>query len=107
MEWTPSAPGETLRSAFRRFTERDVYQNPVVDPDDPGIVVGMLRRTEMMWAYKELADEHQRLMERTDTLQPERRFESAHVEVQVNPGHPGVCDERELREWIVGLTSGC
>lgn len=146
------SPGETLRSAFRRFTERDVYQIPVVDPDDPGIVVGMLRRTEMMWAYKELADEHQRLMERTDALQPERRFESVHVELQVNPGHPGVCDhaireirvpdhaliallrrgdrvvvprgftkvepgdiltlittrqyERELRDWIVGLSPG-
>lgn len=146
------APGETLRSAFRRFTERDVYQIPVVDPDEPGAVVGMLRRTEMMWAYKELSDEHQRLMERTDALQPERRFESIHVELQVNPGHPGVCDhairdirvpdhaliallrrgdrvvvprgftkvepgdiltlittrqyERELRDWIAGLTPG-
>ncbi|HKJ03653.1 MAG TPA: chloride channel protein [Longimicrobiales bacterium] len=146
------APGETLRYAFRRFTERDVYQIPVVDPADPGVVVGMLRRTEMMWAYKELADEHQRLMERTDALQPERRFESTHVEIQVTRSHRGVCDhaireirvpdhaliallrrgervvvprgftkvepgdiltlittrqyEGELRDWIVGLTSG-
>jgi CBS domain-containing protein len=93
------APGETLRSAFRRFTERDVFQIPVVEPDEPNIVLGMLRRTEMMWAYKELSDEHQRLLERTDALQPERRFESTHVEFQVTPGHQGICDHaiREIR----------
>ena len=85
-------PEETLRRAFRRFTERDVYQIPVVDPQDPGKVAGMLRRTEMMWAYKELADEHQRLVERSEALPAESRFESVHVELQVTPAHVGLCD---------------
>ncbi|GMV07193.1 MAG: chloride channel protein [Gemmatimonadota bacterium] len=90
---------ETLRHAFRRFTERDVYQIPVVDRDDPAVVVGVLRRTEMMWAYKELSDEHQRLIERTDALPPESRFESVHLELQVEARHAGVCDHaiREIR----------
>jgi CIC family chloride channel protein len=92
-------PGETLRTAFRRFTDKGVYQIPVMDPDDPGRILGVLRRTEMMWAFKELSDEHQRLLERTDALPAERRFESMHVELQVTPAHRGVVNQpiREIR----------
>ena len=90
-------PEETLRHAFRRFTEHDVFQIPVLDPQDGGTVVGVLRRTEMMWAYKELADEHQRLVERSDALPGDTRFESVHVELQVTPAHRGVCD-RAVRD---------
>jgi CBS-domain-containing membrane protein len=92
-------PGETLRQAFRRFTEHDVFQIPVLDPQDGGEVVGMLRRAEMMWAYKELADEHQRLVERTDALPGDSRFESVHAELHVTPEHQGVCDRavRDIR----------
>jgi len=90
-------PEETLRHAFRRFTEHDVFQIPVLDPQEGGKVAGVLRRTEMMWAYKELADEHQRLVERSDALPGDSRFESAHVELQVTPEHRGVCD-RAVRD---------
>jgi CIC family chloride channel protein len=90
-------PEETLRHAFRRFTEHDVFQIPVLDPQDGGKVAGVLRRTEMMWAYKELADEHQRLVERSDALPGDSRFESVHVELQVTPAHRGVCD-RAVRD---------
>lgn len=90
-------PGETLRSAFRRFTERDVYQIPVVDPDEPRTAIGVLRRTELMWAYKELADEHERLLQRTDALPPQSRFESLHMEIQVSAGQREVCG-RAIRD---------
>jgi CIC family chloride channel protein len=85
------ASNETLRRALRRLTERDVYQLPVIDPDEPGRVMGMLRRTDMMWAYKELAAEHQRLIERAGAL-PESRFHSVHVELRVSPEHRRICD---------------
>jgi CIC family chloride channel protein len=93
------SPEETLRNAFRRFTDRGVYQIPVTDPEDRGRILGVLRRTEMMWAFKELSEEHQRLMERTDALPTDRRFESMHVEFQVTPEHRGVVDHpvREIR----------
>lgn len=93
------AHDETLRHAFRRFTDRDVYQIPVVDPREPGRVTGVLRRTEMMWAFKELSDEHQRLVERSDALPPGSRFESIHFDMQVMPEHDGVCNHaiREIR----------
>ncbi len=85
------APGETLRSAFRHFTERDVYQIPVVNPAEPRTVLGVLRRTELMWAYKELAAEHEKLLQRTDAIPPESRFASVHVEMQVSRAQADLC----------------
>ncbi len=91
--------GESLRHAFRRFSERDVYQIPVVDQGEPGNVTGMLRRTEMLWAFKELSDEHQRLVERSDALPADGRFESVHFELQVAEDHAGICNHpvRDVR----------
>lgn len=93
------SPEEPLRHAFRRFTERDVFQIPVLDPQEGGKLAGVLRRTEMMWAYKELSEEHQRLVERSGAFPTESRFESVHMELQVTPAHKGVCDRavRDIR----------
>ncbi len=87
-------PGETLRHAFRRFADHNVYQFPVMDPEEPDSVQGVLCRREMMWAYKELSDEHQRLVERTDALPTERRFETIHVEMEVTSAHPAITYQR-------------
>jgi Trk K+ transport system NAD-binding subunit len=97
---TTCRPDESLRQAFERFTDRDVFQLPVVDPDEDGRVVGMLRRTEMMWAYKELADEHARLVERTDALSGAHRFESVSVEIQVSERDRRIC-RHAVREIAV------
>ncbi len=88
------APGEPLRTAFRRFADRAVFQIPVVEADDPGRVVGVLRRNELLWAYKELADEHQRLLERTGVDVESSRGESLQSEVQVEEGHHALCFRR-------------
>jgi CIC family chloride channel protein len=92
-------PGETLRHAFQRFTERDVYQIPVMEDAESGEVAGVLRRTEMMWAYKELSDEHQRLIDRTDAIPRSVRGTSVHIEMQVTRGQTGICFHpiREIR----------
>jgi len=92
-------PGETLRSAFRRFTEREVYQIPVVDPDDPNVVIGVLRRTELMWAFRELSEEHQRLLARTNALPADGRFDAVHVEHQVVPND--AFSDRRIRDVTV------
>ena len=84
-------PGETLRQAFRRFTERDVYQLPVLEDAGSNRVAGVLRRTEMMWAYKELADEHQRLLDRTEAIPRNVRGSSVHLDVQVTRDQTGMC----------------
>jgi chloride channel protein, CIC family len=92
-------PGESLREAFRRFSERDVFQIPVIDPETPGEVVGMLRRTEMMWAFKQLSDEHQRLSQRSDALRGALGVGSTYVELPVQPEHR-ICFKR-VRELDV------
>ena len=56
-------PGDTLREAFRRFAERDIQQIPVVEDQDGRRLAGVLRRHEMVWAYKTLSDEHQQLLD--------------------------------------------
>lgn len=88
------SPGESLRSAFRRFSERAVHQIPVVEDENPLEVVGVLRRTELLWAYKELADEHQRLLERTGDEGISARTESVQMEIQVKEGQADLCLKR-------------
>jgi CBS domain-containing protein len=90
-------PGEPLRSAFRRFADRAVFQIPVVEEDDPGQVAGVLRRNELLWAYKELADEHQRLLEKTGVEVAPEHGESVQVEVQVEEGQDALCLRRIRR----------
>ena len=83
-----------MRSAFRRFSERAVHQIPVVEDENPLEVVGVLRRTELLWAYKELADEHQRLLERTGDEGISARTESVQMEIQVQEGQADLCLKR-------------
>jgi hypothetical protein len=87
-------PGESLRSAFRRFSERAVHQIPVMDDEDPDRVAGVLRRNELLWAYKELADEHQRLLDKTGDEGVPRHDESVQMEVQVQEDHEALCFRR-------------
>jgi CIC family chloride channel protein len=91
------SPGEPLRTAFRRFSERAVHQIPVVEDDDPGKVAGVLRRNELLWAYKELADEHQRLLDRTGDEGISAKSESVQMELQVREGQEELC-LRRIRE---------
>ncbi len=84
-------PGETLRNAFAQFSALGAYQMPVVDPEDRTRVVGVLKRAEMIWAFKELADEHQRLLKRTHALPPDAGGDSVHVALEVTPSHTRIC----------------
>ncbi len=91
---TTCTPGEPLRTAFSRFAERAVHQIPVVEEDDPQQVVGVLRRNELLWAFKELSDEHQSLLHRTGTDVTPRHGESVQMEVQVQEGQEDLCFRR-------------
>ncbi|MCA9137670.1 MAG: chloride channel protein, partial [Planctomycetales bacterium] len=50
-------PDDDLNTALRRFTSHNLDELPVLDPDQPGVFLGMLRRKETIAAY------NQRLME--------------------------------------------
>jgi len=92
-------PAETLRNAFARFSVLGAYQMPVVDPENRTRVVGVLKRAEMIWAFKELADEHQRLLKRTNVLPPDAGGDSVHVALEVTSSHKAICFHsiREIR----------
>ncbi len=51
------APEDNLNTALKRFTSLNLDEIPVIDPDDSGRLLGMLRRRETIGAY------NQRLME--------------------------------------------
>lgn len=78
---------DSLRVAFRRFAERDVQQVPVVDPDDPERVVGVLRRHDMLWAHRELADEHQKLLDASQGRVRDPSVATCQMEVQIPEGN--------------------
>ncbi len=84
-------PAETLRKAFERLSALGAYQMPVVDPEDGSSVVGVLKRSEMIWAFKELADEHQQLLKRTDALPLDNAGDSVHLELVVTTAHTDIC----------------
>ena len=44
-------PDSTLEAALRIMVERDIHHLPVVDPGDPGRLVGFLTRTDIMKGY--------------------------------------------------------
>lgn len=50
-------PEDDLNTALRQFTSHNLDELPVMDPDHPGVLLGMLRRKETIAAY------NQRLME--------------------------------------------
>lgn len=93
------SPGDTLREAFRRFTEEDVQQIPVLDPDN-GVLIGVLRRHEMLWAYKELREEHQRLLDQTRAVIDSPDGGTVQLEVQVESWDHAIAD-RQLRDLSV------
>ncbi|MFQ5680017.1 MAG: chloride channel protein [Gemmatimonadota bacterium] len=55
-------PADTLRTAFRRFGERDVKLIPVVEDARGRKLVAVLKRYDMVWAYQTMAEEHERLL---------------------------------------------
>ncbi|MEE9126521.1 MAG: CBS domain-containing protein, partial [Planctomycetota bacterium] len=44
-------PDENLNDALKRFTLKNIGELPVVDPDDPQRVVGILSRKDLIGAY--------------------------------------------------------
>jgi CIC family chloride channel protein len=59
---------ESLTLALQRLTSRDVAALPVVDPDETGCVVGMLRRSDIIAAYDRARRERPEIVARVDRL---------------------------------------
>ena len=84
---TTCSVDESIRIAFRRFAEGDVQLIPVVDQNGSRTLIGVLRRREMLWAYRELADEHQKLLDKLQVRVRDPREETLQIEAQVAEGN--------------------
>jgi CIC family chloride channel protein len=51
-------PADDLNTALTRFTSINVDELPVVEPDDSGKLLGMVRRKECIAAYNHRLIEH-------------------------------------------------
>lgn len=47
------SPSDNLNTALKRFTSLNLDELPVIDPQDPGRLIGMLRRRETIAAYNQ------------------------------------------------------
>ncbi|HAY79137.1 MAG TPA: chloride channel protein, partial [Planctomycetaceae bacterium] len=54
---------DDLNMALKRFTSLNVDELPVVDSEDPGKIVGMIRRKESIAAYNHRLMEHKRAVQ--------------------------------------------
>nr|WP_315861449.1 chloride channel protein [Stieleria tagensis] len=52
------SPNDDLNSALKRFTSTNLDELPVIDPENPGTLLGMLRRKEAIAAYNQRLMEH-------------------------------------------------
>lgn len=60
-------PGDDLNTAMRKFTALNIDELPVMAPDQPGQLLGMLRRKETIGAYnRELAKRQEMIREQED-----------------------------------------
>lgn len=86
-----ATPHETLRVVLRQIMGKDVHQIPVVDKENSQKLLGVLRRSEILWAYHELVDEHQRLLAKTGLGLPTHSTDSVQIEVEVRPEQSKLC----------------
>ncbi len=50
-------PNDDLHTALRRFTQKNIDDLPVVDPDDSAHIIGMLSRRDVIAAYHDRVTE--------------------------------------------------
>jgi CIC family chloride channel protein len=57
------SPEDDLNTALERFTALNLDELPVLDPNDQGQLLGMLRRKETIAAYNQSLMKHKQAME--------------------------------------------
>ena len=97
-------PSQSIGEALRILTTRDFGLLPVVDGPDSRKLAGVLRRREILWAYGEMAQEHQKLVERVGIDLPAHQKDSVQIEVPVRQEHRALCS-RQIRE--IELPDNC
>jgi CIC family chloride channel protein len=96
-------PDEAMWIAIRRMDTRGVGQLPVVDRRDPGRILGLIRRADIVRAYRIGLGRRLDLRERAARLEKDRLAGSEFVELDIAPGSPLV--GQQVRD--LALPSGC
>lgn len=61
-------PEQTLSTALAQFGARNIGRMPVIDPDAPGRVIGVLRRSGVIGAYAKAHERSAELLGRVDAI---------------------------------------
>lgn len=81
-----SFPDEPMWVALKRLGTRDVGRLPVVDRQDPELLLGMIRRSDIVRAYRVGIGRRLDFQERADRLRLSKLTGTEFVEVVVKPG---------------------
>jgi CIC family chloride channel protein len=83
-------PDETVDSVLRRMAPRDLSRVPVVDRANPGRLVGMIRRNDIVRAHEIGAMRREEARRRAETFQPVSENGAKFVDVLLVPGSQSV-----------------
>ena len=83
-------PDDPLSKALRYMSERDFGRIPIVDRRDPTHLVGLLRRSDIVRAYRSAILRKLEQQHRRENLRLGRLSETEIVEITLAPGMPGV-----------------
>lgn len=89
-------PDESLATAFRRMGRRDIGRLPVVSRADPGQLLGVLRRTDLLRAYDAALTKRALTRHRHDQVRLSTLSELGVEEFIVEAGAP--CAGKRIRE---------
>jgi CIC family chloride channel protein len=79
-------PDESVGTALRRMAPRDISRIPVVSRDDPSILVGVVRRTDIVRAYEFGALRREEARRRAATARSVSSHQARFIDVALLPG---------------------
>lgn len=89
-------PEQRLSAVLHQFAMADVGRMPVVDPSDPCTLLGVVRRSDIVKAYRRGAMQRAVLEHRHQHMRMSSKGSAEIVEVNILPG--STCDGRMVRD---------
>ncbi len=83
-------PDETMADVIRRINVRDIGRLPVVDRNNPGQVLGLIRREDLSRAYNLTLTNRAKVQQRVERLRLRNIDNTGFVEVEIGPHSPCV-----------------
>lgn len=90
------APTDPVYRAMRRMASSDIGMVPVVDPADPHRLLGVVRRSDLVDAYRQAANRSLDLQQRRETSRLRNLGNARFLELEVRAGSPAA--EQAVRD---------